>query len=174
MAVAQAAAFHRALPLNATYDDLAAWVQRELGAVWPAGKPSMTDRALDEAAGWGRAVGRRRILEGVALRAGSGAVNWKYLSLLPPLLPGPRLRPPGRQERRVPMSRRTRPEPGASLGAPRREHGERARGRLVRGRGGARGRDLRRRREVDQVSRRRRRPLRWTTPARRRPRARRA
>ena len=49
MAVAQAAAFHRALPLNATYDDLAAWVQRELGAVWPAGKPSMTDRALDEA-----------------------------------------------------------------------------------------------------------------------------
>ena len=49
VAVAQAAAFHRALPLNATYDDLAAWVQRELGAVWPAGKPSMTDRALDEA-----------------------------------------------------------------------------------------------------------------------------
>ena len=49
MAVAQAAAFHRALPLNATYDDLAAWVQRELGEVWPAGKPSMTDRALDEA-----------------------------------------------------------------------------------------------------------------------------
>ena len=34
---------------NASYDDLAAWVQRELGAVWPAGKPSMTDRALDEA-----------------------------------------------------------------------------------------------------------------------------
>ena len=49
VAVAQAAAFHRALPLNATYDDLAAWVQRELGAVWPAGKPSMTDRALAEA-----------------------------------------------------------------------------------------------------------------------------
>lgn len=49
VAVAQAAAFHRALPLNASYEDVATWVQTELDLVWPAGKPSMTDRALDEA-----------------------------------------------------------------------------------------------------------------------------
>ncbi|KAK7253824.1 hypothetical protein SO694_00002718 [Aureococcus anophagefferens] len=47
--LAQAAAFYGALPDDASYDDLKAWVQAELSAIWPPGGPQMSHYALDRA-----------------------------------------------------------------------------------------------------------------------------
>lgn len=47
--LAQAAAYYRALPEDASYDDLRDWVQAELKETWPAGGPQMTNFALDRA-----------------------------------------------------------------------------------------------------------------------------
>ncbi|KAH8069198.1 cupin-like domain-containing protein [Aureococcus anophagefferens] len=46
---APAAAFYGALPDDASYDDLKAWVQAELSAIWPPGGPQMSHYALDRA-----------------------------------------------------------------------------------------------------------------------------
>ena len=44
-----AAAYYHALPLTASYDRLAAWVQRELNEIWPPGVPVKTPYSLDRA-----------------------------------------------------------------------------------------------------------------------------